>query len=128
MAVFQSATAALMWAEQSALRFTKRGVNHGKVPIKSFVTRICPSQSDPLPMPMVGTAMLWEISLATGGVTRTEALETFAIAVPASLVAGYVLGRIALWILALHREAPTAIIIQFCSTFGVQFVDQILSL
>jgi Na+/H+ antiporter len=58
-------------------------------------------------------------AVATGGVTRTEALETFAIAVPASLVAGYVLGRIALWILALHREAPTAIIIQFCSTFGV---------
>jgi Na+/H+ antiporter len=58
-------------------------------------------------------------AVATGGVTRTEALETFAIAVPASLFAGYVLGRIALWILALHREAPTAIIIQFCSTFGV---------
>src|SRR3954447_16448936 len=58
-------------------------------------------------------------AVATGGVTGTQALATFAIAVPASLVAGYVLGRIALRILAMHRDAPMAIIIQFCSTFGV---------
>src|SRR3954468_24347430 len=58
-------------------------------------------------------------AVATGGVTGTQALATFAIAVPASLVAGYVLGRIALRILAIHRDAPMAIIIQFCSTFGV---------
>ena len=41
---------------------------------------------------------------------------TFAIAVPASLVAGYLLGRISLRIVASHREAPMAIIMQFCST------------
>ena len=58
-------------------------------------------------------------AVATGGLTAAHVAGTFAIAIPASLVAGYVLGRIAQRILALHREAPTAIIIQFCSTFGV---------
>jgi monovalent cation/hydrogen antiporter len=59
------------------------------------------------------------ISVAGGGVTFGEIIGTFAISVPASLVAGYLLGRISLRVLALHREAPMAIISQFCSTFGV---------
>jgi monovalent cation/hydrogen antiporter len=58
-------------------------------------------------------------AVATGGLTATRVLGTFAISVPASLLAGYVLGRIAQRILALHRDAPMSIIIQFCSTFGV---------
>ena len=55
MEPLHAATADLISAAQFALGFTKRGVNHGKLPIKSCVTRICPSQSGPLPMPMVGT-------------------------------------------------------------------------
>ena len=50
---FHAATADLISAAQFACGFTNRGVNHGNAPIKSGVTRICPSQSGPLPMPMV---------------------------------------------------------------------------
>src|SRR4051812_40409204 len=56
---------------------------------------------------------------ASGGVTLGQVLGTFAISVPASLIAGYVLGRISRRILSLHRDAPMAIISQFCSTFAV---------
>ena len=59
------------------------------------------------------------VAVASGGVTFGQVLGTFAISVPASLVVGYVLGRIALRILAFHRDVPMAIITQFCSTFGV---------
>ena len=51
---FHAATADLISAAQFARGFTKRGVNHGNIPIKSYVTKICPSQPSPLPMPMVG--------------------------------------------------------------------------
>jgi CPA1 family monovalent cation:H+ antiporter len=56
---------------------------------------------------------------ASGGVTLGQILGTFAISVPASLIAGYVLGRISRRVLSLHRDAPMAIISQFCSTFAV---------
>ena len=57
MEFFHAATADLISAAQLAFGFTKRGVNHGNVPIKSGVTKIWPSQSGPLPMPMVGMEM-----------------------------------------------------------------------
>jgi hypothetical protein len=55
---FQAVTAALISPAQFARGLTKRGVNHGNVPIKSCVTKICPSQSGPLPLPIVGTEIL----------------------------------------------------------------------
>jgi monovalent cation/hydrogen antiporter len=58
-------------------------------------------------------------AVASGGVTAMQVAGTFAISVPASLVAGYVLGRISQRILTLHRDVPTAIISQFCTTFAV---------
>jgi len=68
------------------------------------------------------------VAVASGGVSFGQVLGTFVIAVPASLVAGYVLGRIAMRVLALHREAPMAIISQFCSTFGVWIVADAIGL
>jgi len=70
MAAFHAATADLISAAQSARGFTKRGGSHGNNPIKSCVTKICPSQSGPLPMPMVSTVMAREITFATGGVKK----------------------------------------------------------
>src|SRR6185312_9394775 len=52
--------------------FTNFGVNHGKAPIKSGVTRICPSQSGPEPIPMVGIEIFCVISFATAGVTISK--------------------------------------------------------
>ena len=60
MAAFHDATADLISAAQFARGFTKSGVNHGKLPVRSGVTKICPSQSGPLPMPMVGMEIFSE--------------------------------------------------------------------
>ena len=70
MESFHAATADLMSAAQFARCLTKRGVNHGELPVRSGVTKICPSQSGPLPMPMVSTVMAREITFATGGVKK----------------------------------------------------------
>ena len=71
---FQAVTADLISAAQFAFGFTKRGVNQGNAPIKSCVTKICPSQSGPLPMPMVGIEIAFDISCATGGVTSSNTM------------------------------------------------------
>jgi Na+/H+ antiporter len=67
-------------------------------------------------------------AVATGGVTAAQMVETFAISVPASLVAGYLSGRVSQRVLTLHRDAPLAIISQFCSTFGVWILADSLGL
>src|SRR5581483_1783550 len=54
---FQSWITLRICSAAFSLGFTNLGVNHGKVPSKSGVTKICPSQSGPEPMPIVGTGM-----------------------------------------------------------------------
>src|SRR5207247_8347400 len=60
---FQSRIAARICSATASLGFTNFGVNHGNVPTKSFVTRICPSHWGPEPIPMVGIGIAAVISL-----------------------------------------------------------------
>src|SRR5947207_10315489 len=54
---------------------TNFGVNHGKSPIKSCVTRICPSQCLPEPIPMVGMLIALVICFAISATTISSTTE-----------------------------------------------------
>src|SRR5205823_9616734 len=54
---------------------TNFGVNHGKNPIKSCVTRIWPSQYSPDPIPIVGMPIAFVICFAISGTTISRTTE-----------------------------------------------------
>src|SRR6266576_4318330 len=54
---------------------TNFGVNHGNNPIKSCVTRICPSQCLPEPIPIVGMSIALVICFATSATTISSTTE-----------------------------------------------------
>src|SRR5262249_37376432 len=54
---------------------TNFGVNQGNNPIKSWVTRICPSQCSPEPMPIVGIPIALVICFAISATTISSTTE-----------------------------------------------------
>src|SRR5689334_137298 len=62
---FQSPTTARICSAALSLGFTCLRLYHGNIPSKSGVTRICPSQSGPAPIPIVGIGIRWLNSFAT---------------------------------------------------------------
>ena len=69
---FHSLTTARICSAAFSLGFTCLRLNQGNMPSKSGVTRICPSQSGPAPIPMVGIGICCVSSFATRGVTSSS--------------------------------------------------------
>jgi Na+/H+ antiporter len=67
-------------------------------------------------------------AVAAGSFSVTSALPAFALVTFGSLVLGALLGLVAVRLLALFRDPPSAIILQFISTFGVWILAERLHL
>jgi Na+/H+ antiporter len=67
-------------------------------------------------------------ALATGGFTLSSAAPAFVLVFFGSTVVGWLFAHLALLILARIRDAPTATIIQFVTTFGVWLIADHLAL
>jgi CPA1 family monovalent cation:H+ antiporter len=69
------------------------------------------------------TALLiyrFAIAAATGGaMSYASAVPTFAVIVGGSIAAGFLLGKTSVAVMARMQDAPSAIALQFCGTFGV---------
>jgi len=67
-------------------------------------------------------------AVATGSFSLTSALPAFALVTVGSIVLGAVLGLVSVRLLALFRDPPSAIIVQFITTFGVWILAERLHL
>src|SRR5215468_10161115 len=71
---FHSFTTARICSAALSLGLTCFRLYQGNMPSKSGVTRICPSQSGPDPIPIVGMAIRWLISRAARGATSSRTM------------------------------------------------------
>jgi CPA1 family monovalent cation:H+ antiporter len=67
-------------------------------------------------------------AVSAGTFSGASVAPTFAVVVVGSVIAGYVFGFLVLRILGLFRDPPMAIILQFCTTFGVWILAEKIGL
>jgi CPA1 family monovalent cation:H+ antiporter len=67
-------------------------------------------------------------AVATGGFDLVKATPTFALVMVGSVVAGWALAWPSGWLMRPQRDAPSAVIVQFCTTFAVWLLAEHLGL